>query len=134
MIGGFYTSVLGTFATIYAYMYGKKCLQVAYEQYSVRNYQDYSDRTSDYKEKNEQIHRIEQIAEVSCEDHTITELSFEVEEVKVEDKDTPAGKEKKIAELVEDFKKNIQYYGSMDHFIQLEYENSVMRKTLLKLQ
>ena len=32
-----------------------------------------------------------------------------------------------------DFKKNISYYGSMDHFLQLEYENSLMRATVLKL-
>ena len=67
---------------------------------------------------------------MSRENHTVTILSFEDEEEKIDPNvhpKTPEGKEKRKEQLMEDFEKNIEYYGSMDHFLQLEYENSLMR-------
>ena len=119
--------MLGTFITIYSIFIGKRALQIALESYSVRNYQNYADRTSEYTQHNEEIARIEDMVNIRCGDHERhnTELSFTQEDKNESNLDK---------EALGDFRKNIEYYGSMDHFIQLEYENSLMRKTIIQLQ
>ena len=146
-MGGTYTSILGIMATVYAFFFQKYYYKLAHEKYCVANFTYEEDRTSKYEESNALQLKVEKIlnphycSETACDIHETRSFKNDFgsfgDKIKriLSRKKTDAEKAKEEEDNVKmsDFQKNINYFGSLDHFYQLEMENEVLKKVVLKI-
>ena len=144
-MGGTYTSILGIMATFYIMLFKGHFYRLAHLKYSVAGSTDVEDRTSNYEEATALQLAVEKIINPNAcvqEENYVKTRSLKDDMKKLRNsfkQKTPEEKAEEEAEeeaekiMMSDFSKNVGYFGSLDHYYQLEMENETLKKVVIKL-